>query len=50
MLDIIAAEGHVKIGQGRKSEVRPLDGVDLNVPEGAVLELLGVRRDRSMSR
>ena len=41
MPDIITAEGLVKIYRGRKSEVRALDGVDLNVPEGTVLGLLG---------
>jgi ABC-2 type transport system ATP-binding protein len=38
---IIQAEGLVKIYKSRKSEVRALDGVDLDVPEGTVLGLLG---------
>ena len=37
----ITAEGLVKIYKSRKSEVRALDGVDLEVPEGTVLGLLG---------
>jgi ABC-2 type transport system ATP-binding protein len=37
----IAAEGLVKIYRSRKSEVRALDGVDLEVQEGTVLGLLG---------
>ncbi len=41
MPDLIAASGLVKIYKSRKSEVRALDGVDLNVPEGTVLGLLG---------
>ncbi len=40
-MDAITAEGLVKIYTTRKSEVRALDGVDLNVPEGTVLGLLG---------
>ena len=40
-MDAITAEGLVKIYKTRKSEVRALDGVDLNVPEGTVLGLLG---------
>jgi len=40
-LDAIAAEGLVKVYRGRKSEVRALDGLDLNVAEGSVLGLLG---------
>jgi ABC-2 type transport system ATP-binding protein len=35
------AEGLVKIYKSRKSEVRALDGVDLDVAEGTVLGLLG---------
>jgi ABC-2 type transport system ATP-binding protein len=38
---IIEAEGLVKVYKSRKSEVRALDGVDLEVPEGSVLGLLG---------
>jgi ABC-2 type transport system ATP-binding protein len=38
---IIEAEGLVKVYRSRKSEVRALDGLDLSVPEGAVLGLLG---------
>ena len=37
----ITAEGLVKIYKSRKSEVRALDGLDLEVPEGTVLGLLG---------
>ncbi|MFL5643240.1 MAG: ATP-binding cassette domain-containing protein [Chloroflexota bacterium] len=37
----ITAEGLVKIYKSRKSEVRALDGVDLDVAEGTVLGLLG---------
>ena len=37
----IEAEGLVKIYRSRKSEVRALDGVDLEVREGTVLGLLG---------
>jgi ABC-2 type transport system ATP-binding protein len=37
----ITAEGLVKIYKTRKSEVRALDGVDLEVQEGTVLGLLG---------
>ncbi len=37
----IEAEGLVKVYKSRKSEVRALDGLDLNVPEGTVLSLLG---------
>jgi len=40
-LNIIEAEGLVKVYKSRKSEVRALDGVDLSVPEGTVLGLLG---------
>jgi ABC-2 type transport system ATP-binding protein len=40
-VDIIEAEGLVKIYRSRKSEVRALDGLDLSVPEGSVLGLLG---------
>jgi ABC-2 type transport system ATP-binding protein len=37
----IEAEGLVKVYRSRKSTVRALDGVDLEVPEGTVLGLLG---------
>jgi ABC-2 type transport system ATP-binding protein len=37
----ISAEGLVKVYRSRKSEVRALDGVDLEVPEGTILGLLG---------
>jgi ABC-2 type transport system ATP-binding protein len=37
----ITAEGLVKIYKSRKSEVRALDGLDLEVEEGTVLGLLG---------
>jgi ABC-2 type transport system ATP-binding protein len=37
----VAAEGLVKVYRSRKSEVRALDGVDLEVHEGTVLGLLG---------
>jgi len=37
----IAAEGLVKVFSSRSGEVRALDGVDLEVPEGTVLGLLG---------
>jgi ABC-2 type transport system ATP-binding protein len=37
----IKAEGLVKIYKSRKSEVRALDGIDLEVEEGTVLGLLG---------
>src|ERR1044072_5562746 len=37
----ITAEGLVKIYKSRKSEVRALDGIDLDVAEGTVLGLLG---------
>ena len=40
-LAAIEAEGLVKIYRSRKSEVRALDGVDLEVREGTVLGLLG---------
>ena len=40
-MDVITAEGLVKIYKSRKSEVRALDGIDLAVPEGTVLGLLG---------
>jgi ABC-2 type transport system ATP-binding protein len=40
-MDAITAEGLVKIYKTRKSEVRALDGLDLNVAEGTVLGLLG---------
>src|SRR6187401_3528756 len=37
----ITAEGLVKVYKSRKSEVRALDGIDLDVAEGTVLGLLG---------
>jgi ABC-2 type transport system ATP-binding protein len=40
-MDVITAEGLVKIYKTRKSVVRALDGVDLSVAEGTVLGLLG---------
>ena len=40
-MNAISAEGLVKIYRSRKSEVRALDGVDLEVPEGTILGLLG---------
>ena len=40
-MDVITAEGLVKIYKTRKHEVRALDGVDLSVAEGSVLGLLG---------
>jgi len=40
-MQVITAEGLVKIYKSRKSEVRALDGVDLAVEEGTVLGLLG---------
>jgi ABC-2 type transport system ATP-binding protein len=40
-VDIIEAEGLVKVYRSRKSEVRALDGLDLTVAEGTVLGLLG---------
>ncbi len=40
-MDIIEAEGLVKVYRSRKNEVRALDGLDLKVPEGSVLGLLG---------
>lgn len=40
-LNVITAEGLVKVYKSRKSEVRALDGVDLEVEEGSVLGLLG---------
>jgi ABC-2 type transport system ATP-binding protein len=40
-LDVIVAEGLVKVYRTRKSEVRALDGLDLTVAEGSVLGLLG---------
>jgi ABC-2 type transport system ATP-binding protein len=40
-MDVITAEGLVKIYKTRKHEVRALDGVDLSVAEGTVLGLLG---------
>jgi len=38
---IIEAQGLVKVYKSRKNEVRALDGLDLTVPEGTVLGLLG---------
>ena len=40
-MNIIEANGLVKVYKSRKSEVRALDGIDLSVPEGTVLGLLG---------
>jgi ABC-2 type transport system ATP-binding protein len=40
-MDVITAEGLVKIYKSRKTEVRALDGIDLTVAEGTVLGLLG---------
>ena len=40
-MDVITAEGLVKIYKTRKHEVRALDGVDLSVREGTILGLLG---------
>ena len=40
-MPVIEAEGLVKVYRSRKSEVRALDGVDLDVHEGTVLGLLG---------
>jgi len=40
-MDVITAEGLVKIYKTRKHEVRALDGLDLSVTEGTVLGLLG---------
>jgi ABC-2 type transport system ATP-binding protein len=40
-MDVITAEGLVKIYKTRKSEVHALDGIDLSVAEGTVLGLLG---------
>ena len=40
-MDVITAEGLVKIYKSRKNEVRALDGIDLSVAEGTVLGLLG---------
>ena len=40
-MNAITAEGLVKIYKARKSEVRALDGLDLEVAEGTVLGLLG---------
>lgn len=40
-MDVITAEGLVKIYQTRKHEVRALDGIDLSVAEGTILGLLG---------
>ncbi|MFN8224069.1 MAG: ATP-binding cassette domain-containing protein [Gaiellales bacterium] len=40
-MPVIEAEGLVKVFRARKSEVRALDGVDLDVDEGTVLGLLG---------
>ena len=41
MAAAVEAEGLVKVYRSRKSEVRALDGVDLEVHEGTVLGLLG---------
>ena len=40
-MNVILAEGLVKVYKSRKSEVRALDGIDLAVAEGTVLGLLG---------
>ena len=40
-MEVITAEGLVKVYRSRKNEVRALDGVDLAVEEGTVLGLLG---------
>jgi ABC-2 type transport system ATP-binding protein len=40
-MNAISAEGLVKVYRSRKNEVRALDGVDLEVPEGTILGLLG---------
>jgi ABC-2 type transport system ATP-binding protein len=40
-VNVIQAEGLVKVYKSRKSEVRALDGVDLAVEDGTVLGLLG---------
>ena len=40
-MDVITAEGLVKIYKSRKHEVRALDGIDLSVAEGTILGLLG---------
>ena len=40
-VDVISAEGLVKVYKSRKNEVRALDGIDLAVAEGTVLGLLG---------
>jgi ABC-2 type transport system ATP-binding protein len=40
-MNVISAEGLVKIYRSRKNEVRALDGLDLEVQEGTVLGLLG---------
>ena len=40
-MNVILADGLVKVYKSRKSEVRALDGVDLAVEEGTVLGLLG---------
>ena len=47
---VVEAEGLVKIYRSRKSEVRALDGVDLEVREGTVLGLLGPERGRQDDR
>ena len=40
-VNAITAEGLVKVYKTRKSEVRALDGFDLDVPQGTVVGLLG---------
>jgi ABC-2 type transport system ATP-binding protein len=40
-MDVISAEGLVKVYRSGKTEVRALDGLDLTVEEGTVLGLLG---------
>ena len=40
-VNAITADGLVKVYRSRKSEVRALDGFDLEVPQGTVVGLLG---------
>ena len=40
-MNVITAEGLVKIYRSKSGEVRALDGLDLTVEEGSVLGLLG---------
>ena len=46
-VNAITAEGLVKVYKSRKSEVRALDGFDLEVPQGTVVGLL---RDEDLPR